>query len=176
MGFKFNPFTGKLDIVTGDVVGPSSATDSVPPLFDGTTGKLLKNSTPTGTGNPVLQTSPSLTTPNIGVATATLVKYGSEVDNGNSGASDTIDWTLGNVQKSTITANCTYTFTAPGAPCHLTLRIIQDGTGNWTATLPTGKWSSGIVPLIKDTAGLWTIVNIYYDGSAYSYSINQNLS
>lgn len=58
---------------TGDVVGPASATDAVPALFDGTTGKLLKNSTPTGTGNPVLQTSPSLTTPSLNVATATSV-------------------------------------------------------------------------------------------------------
>jgi len=57
----------------GDVVGPASATDSVPALFDGTTGKLLKNSTPTGTGNPVLQTSPSLTTPSLNVATATSI-------------------------------------------------------------------------------------------------------
>jgi hypothetical protein len=58
---------------SGDVVGPASATDSVPALFDGTTGKLIKNSTPTGTGNPVMQTSPSLTTPVLGVATATSV-------------------------------------------------------------------------------------------------------
>ena len=58
---------------TGDVVGPASATDGVPALFDGATGKLLKNSTPTGTGNPVLQTSPTLTTPVLGVATATSI-------------------------------------------------------------------------------------------------------
>ena len=58
---------------SGDVVGPASATDSVPALFDGTTGKLLKNSTPTGTGNPVLATSPTLTTPTLGVATATSI-------------------------------------------------------------------------------------------------------
>jgi len=58
---------------SGDVVGPASATDAVPALFDGTTGKLLKNSTPTGTGNPVLATSPTLVTPTIGVATATSV-------------------------------------------------------------------------------------------------------
>ena len=51
---------------SGDVVGPASATDSVPALFDGTTGKLLKNSTPTGTGNPVLASSPTLVTPAIG--------------------------------------------------------------------------------------------------------------
>lgn len=54
----------------GDVVGPASSTDGVPALFDGVTGKLLKNSTPTGTGNPVLQTSPTLTTPNIGTPSA----------------------------------------------------------------------------------------------------------
>lgn len=53
------------------VVGPASSTDSVPALYDGTTGKLLKNSTPTGTGNPVLATSPTLVTPTLGVASAT---------------------------------------------------------------------------------------------------------
>lgn len=51
---------------TGDVVGPATATDGVPALFDGVTGKLIKNSTPTGTGNPVLQTSPALVTPALG--------------------------------------------------------------------------------------------------------------
>lgn len=55
----------------GDVSGPGSATDSVPVLFDGTTGKLIKNSTPTGTGNPVLATSPTLTTAVLGSSTAT---------------------------------------------------------------------------------------------------------
>lgn len=58
---------------SGDVVGPASATDAVPVLFDGTTGKLVKNSTPTGTGNPVLATSPTLTTPTLGVASATSI-------------------------------------------------------------------------------------------------------
>ena len=43
---------------SGDVFGPAVATDSVPALFDGITGKLLKNSTPSGTGNPVLATDP----------------------------------------------------------------------------------------------------------------------
>ena len=46
-----------------DVTWPASATDWVPALFNWTTWKLLKNSTPTGTWNPVLQTSPTLTTP-----------------------------------------------------------------------------------------------------------------
>jgi hypothetical protein len=61
---------------TGDVVGPASATDGVPALFNGTTGKLIKNSTPTGTGNPVMQTSPSLTTPNLGTPSAVNLSNG----------------------------------------------------------------------------------------------------
>lgn len=55
---------------TGDVVGPASSTNSVPALFDGTTGKLLKNSTPTGSGDPVLATSPTLVTPVLGTVAA----------------------------------------------------------------------------------------------------------
>lgn len=58
---------------TGDVVGPGSSTNNVPALFDGTTGKLLKNSTPTGTGNPVLATSPTLVTPALGTPTAAVL-------------------------------------------------------------------------------------------------------
>lgn len=50
---------------TGDVVWPVSATDWVPALFDGTTGKLLKNSMPTGTGTPVLQVNPSIISPTV---------------------------------------------------------------------------------------------------------------
>lgn len=51
---------------SGDVVGPVSATADVPVLFSGTTGKVIKNSTPTGTGNPVLQTAPTLSNPVVG--------------------------------------------------------------------------------------------------------------
>lgn len=50
MGVIFNPFTGRLQIRTsggggGDVVGPASSTNDAVVRFDGTTGKLIKNST-----------------------------------------------------------------------------------------------------------------------------------
>lgn len=60
--FKFNPFTGKFDIVpsggTGDVVGPFFATDGNLAVFDGATGKLIKDGgivggIPSVTSNPV---------------------------------------------------------------------------------------------------------------------------
>lgn len=61
---------------SGDVVGPGSATSGVPVLFNGTTGKLIMNSVPTGTGSiPVMSVSPALTgtptAPTAAVATNT---------------------------------------------------------------------------------------------------------
>lgn len=47
MPFKFNPITGKLDLVNstnGFVVGPASSTDEAVVRFDGTTGTLVQNS------------------------------------------------------------------------------------------------------------------------------------
>jgi hypothetical protein len=55
---------------SGDVVGPGSATDSAPVAFDGTTGKLIKQASVTGTGNIVLATSPTLVTPILGTPTS----------------------------------------------------------------------------------------------------------
>jgi len=46
-----------------DVLWPASSTDWVPALFDWVTGKLLKNSTVTGTGAIVRSTSPALVAP-----------------------------------------------------------------------------------------------------------------
>lgn len=53
MPYRFNPLTSQLDLVgstssgSGDVVGPSSATDNAIARYDGLTGKLIQNSIPT---------------------------------------------------------------------------------------------------------------------------------
>lgn len=49
MAFKFNVFTGKLDVVnpsvTGSgVIGPATSTDNAITRWDGTTGNLIQNS------------------------------------------------------------------------------------------------------------------------------------
>ena len=95
--------------------------------------------------------------------------FASEVDNGNSGATDTIDWTAGNKQKSTLTANCTYTFSpAPLGPTNLVLRLIQDVGGTNTATWPaTVHWTGGVAPTITATGNAVDIVSFYYDGTNY---------
>jgi len=49
-------------------------------------------------------------------------------DNGNSGASKTINWNNGNVQKVKLTGDCAFSYTDPPGPCGLTLYLIGDST------------------------------------------------
>ena len=102
--------------------------------------------------------------------------FDAEVDNGNSGAADTVDWTLGNKQKSTLTASCTYTFTAPTGPCNLILRCIQDAGGPWVGTWPaTVKWPGGTKPTLS-AANKTDIIAFYFDGTNYWGNFSLNLS
>jgi len=94
--------------------------------------------------------------------------FDEEYDNGNSGAADTIDWTKGNKQKSTLTDDVTYTFTDPSGPCNLILHIVQDGTGGRDATWPASVTWLGIEPTWSDGgASKSIIVGFYYDGTTY---------
>jgi hypothetical protein len=100
--------------------------------------------------------------------------YDAEVDNGNSGTSKTIDWSVGNVQKITWTGNCTLTFIAPPGPCHLTLRGIGDGTGR-TLTFPAPVKGLGSYSP-TGTSAHWDIISLYYDGTNYTASYLQGYS
>jgi len=115
-------------------------------------------------------TSPTIATPtitsqwNFGAHTA----YFTETDNGNSSTADTIDWGVSNKQKSTLTDNCTFTFTAPSGPCSLVLKLVQDGTGSRTVTWPSAvHWPSGVAPTLTTTANKVDIITFYYDGTTY---------
>jgi hypothetical protein len=105
---------------------------------------------------------------------------GGTFSNGNSGAAATIDWTKGNKQTITLTANCTFTFTAPDAPsgsvgATLSIRLIQDGTGSRTVTWPAAvKWIGSAAPVLTTTAAASDIVSLLWDGTNYwcSYGLN----
>lgn len=123
-------------------------------------------------------TSPSIASPTIttewdfGAHTAGFT----ETDNGNSSTADTIDWRVSNKQKSTLTGNVTYTFTAPTKPCNLLLKVLT-GAGSFTATWPaTVKWSGGTAPTITTTASRADIITFYYDGTNYYGSYIQNFT
>ena len=78
------------------------------------------------------------------------------VANATSGSADTISLTDGNVHNVTLTANCTFTFSAPpasGTSGSFTLFLNQDGTGSRTATWPSEvKWAGGTAPTLTTTA------------------------
>lgn len=97
------------------------------------------------------------------------VYHTSEYDNGNSGTSKTIQWIgIQNSQKVTMTGNCTFTFTAPSGPCHLTLRMIQDGTGGRSVTWPaTVKWGTAGEPTWNTTASYENYAFFYWNGTNY---------
>lgn len=117
-----------------------------------------------GLGN----TSPSYTLDVTGTGRFTKTVSFTEIDNGNSSTADTIDWTQGNKQKSTLTGNCTYTFTAPGSPTSLVFKLVQDATGSRTVTWPAAvKWSGGTAPTLTTTANKVDIITFYYDGTTY---------
>lgn len=141
----------------------------------GTTGPLIAASGETnvdlrvggkGSGKVAMQSSV-----NFGAFTA----YFTETNNGNSGSADTIDWTLSNKQRSTLTDNCTFTFTAPPGPCNLVLKLIQDGTGSRTVTWPAAvHWPSGNAPTLTTTANRVDVITFYWDGTTYFGSSSLN--
>lgn len=122
------------------------------------------------------------TTPAAGTFTDIAIggeaHFGTEVDNGDSGATDTIDWTAGNKQKSTLTDNVTYTFTNPSGACSLILKVIQDAGGTNTVTWDGDvQWAGGNAPTITVTGNAVDIVAFYYDGNGNYYgSIIQDVS
>jgi len=100
-----------------------------------------------------------------------------EVDDGNSSTADTIDWTTGNFHKSTMTGNCTYTFTAPSGATTLILKLVQGGSGSYTATWPaTVKWTGGTAPTLSTAVGAVDIITFYWDGVYYYGTAVLNLS
>jgi len=93
--------------------------------------------------------------------------FGSQVDAGNSGTTKTINFASGQKQLMTLTGNCTVTFSFPGVG-NYQLILKQDATGNRTVT-----WSgvslfvgSASAPAINTAANGFTIVSVFWDGSA----------
>lgn len=76
-------------------------------------------------------------------------------DAGNSGTAKTLDLANGNVQKLTLTGNCTITLTGPSAGAYrsMLLYVFQDGTGNRTITWPGSvHWGTAGAPTLSTTA------------------------
>lgn len=121
----------------------------------------------TGT-NPTLSATGGDSTAALGLkGKSAYVLASGEYDNGNSGASKTISWLNGDHQKLTVTASTTLTYSNAVAGQTLTLRIVEDGTGGFSITLPTTKWPGGTVGTFTTTANAINLLVIYYDGTNY---------
>jgi len=94
-----------------------------------------------------------------------------EVWLGNLGAGEAIDWTEGNNQGGVLNDDCALSFTAPGGPAHLTLRLIGDAVGGHTVTWPTAvQWANGGTPYAVSLSANYTDIWCgYYDGSGNYY-------
>lgn len=94
-------------------------------------------------------------------------------DAGNSGAAIALSLANGNVQKLTLTANCTLTLTSPasGVMRSLTLLVFQDGTGSRTITWPGSvKWGNAGAPILTTTASKMDIISLFtVDGGTNWY-------
>lgn len=127
-----------------------------------------------------IQTQLNAKAPTASPAFTTQVTFGnyhlepSEVDDGNSSTADTIDWSAGSAHKSTLTGNCTYTFSNPVTGGAYVLRVLT-GAGSFTVTWPAAvKWAGGVAPTITTTASRMDLFNFYYDGTNYYGSYVQN--
>lgn len=141
----------------------------------------------TGSGALVFGTSPTLSSPVVGTqsygdsstkgASTAFVQaaVATVIDDGNSGTADTIDFSAGNVHKSTLTGNVTYTFTAPPNGSVVILKVIQ-GSGPYTVTWPAAvHWPSGTAPTLTTTDGkVDNFVFLYLDSTYYAVISGQN--
>lgn len=120
--------------------------------------------------------SGAITMGNNSVPSIKTATFNSEIDNGSSSISKTINWTNGQKQKVTLTGNCTFTFTAPAGPCNVVLRTIGDGTARTLTWPATVRWAGGIAPTPTATLNAWDVICFYFDGTNYSGGYTQNFT
>lgn len=110
--------------------------------------------------NPMVAT---LNANNQDVDNAKTVTFNAEITN--TGTTQTIDWTAGQKQNTTITAATTIAFTDPAGACNLQLKITNGGTGaiTWPVTV---LWVGGGTEPTWTTTGV-DIVSFYFDGTNY---------
>ena len=96
------------------------------------------------------------------------IGYTAEFDNGVSGAAKTIDLSVTQNQKVTLTANTTLTLASPPSVAHYNLKMVQDATGGRTVAytgLSAGNCPGGVLPAISTVANGVTFLALYWDGS-----------
>lgn len=121
-----------------------------------------------GTGGSTVQATGVIINDSDQVDEVETLTYVSEHDNGNSGASATINWNNGQQQEITLTANCTLSFTAPPGPGMFLLRVVQDGGGLNSLTWPGDVlWPNGVSQSPAAPGNAESTYVFYYNGTDY---------
>ena len=97
----------------------------------------------------------------------------SVVSNGNSGTSKTLSLTNGTVHTCTLTGNCTFTMPTATAGKSFTL-FLNTGTGGYTASFTSVRWSDSTAPTITTTANKVDLLSFISDGTYWYGSFSQN--
>jgi hypothetical protein len=94
-------------------------------------------------------------------------------DAGTSGATKTITWSNGHIQKLELDQSTTLTFASPVVGAVYSLLIKQGTGGSKLVTWPTVTWNKGAAPTLQTAAGSVDVISFIWDGSVYygSYEI-----
>lgn len=98
-----------------------------------------------------------------------------EINDGNSGAAKTIDFSAGPAHVLTLTDDCVLTLTPPALVGNSILRLIQDGTGGWQITLPAGTKSPSGLLVLTGAANSEDILSLYWNGTVFEVTLTPNM-
>lgn len=161
---------------TGDVAGPSSATDNVWARFDGTTGKLIQNGLWSEADSGTVTAGGDLAMVDKVLSRPEIKDYAeTKTSPSLSGSSLTLNLENGNTFEVTLSGNVTsLTISNPpasGKAGSFTLVLRQDATGNRTVTWPSSvKWDTGLVPTLSTTATAIDVLTFFtIDGGTTYY-------
>ena len=162
-------------------------------------GTAISAAGTTGSGNVVLATSPSLSTPALGTPSAAVLTNatGLPLSTGVTGVlpvanatiatqaqgtvttSTTINWANGNVFTMTLTSGdtCVVTFSNPTSGQIIVVEATNGASGGTGAiTWPTVKWAGGTPPTMTTGTAALDVYTFVYNGSFYVGSVVANMS
>jgi len=108
---------------------------------------------------------------NKSITATQTVRFNGLYDNGNSGASVTIDWAKGQYQKVTVSENTLISFSNAFVG---TLTLNINYSGNFTVGFNAGytiQEEDGIEIVFTETNGAFDILKVYYYGTANTYVV-----
>ena len=144
-------------------VGTTGATGG-----QGTTGATGSAGT-TGATGVVSPLTADFNAANFNIDNVKTLSYDQVVADGSSGASPTITWGSGSLQRITLSAaTVTFTFVAPPGAGRVQIFLVQDGTGGRLAVWPASvKWINSTIPTLSTAAGATDIATFIWDGTNY---------